>query len=325
MADIKGLGYLFVTSTDIPRWRELTVDCLGLQEVEGPFEGALHLRIDERAFRLVVMPGEVDNVVAVGWEVRDLAGLKAVKAAVAAAGVETRRLTFAECVERRVEGGIAFTDPAGTPVEVFFGPKLDHSPLVNSLAARFVTGPMGMGHVVLPTTNPDGATTFYEEVLGFLNRGAMAVGTFGEYIARVRFMGVNPRHHSLAICGAMADQAPGLVHLMLEVEDLDTVGRALDLVTKKGFSLSSTLGRHTNDKMISFYVRAPGGWDLEFGCEGMLVDETWYTAEEISADSYWGHDWSKSEPLAAFAKPAKDEQAATELKDAKDDAEAPAE
>jgi 3,4-dihydroxy-9,10-secoandrosta-1,3,5(10)-triene-9,17-dione 4,5-dioxygenase len=32
----------------------------------------------------------------------------------------------------------------------------------------------------------------------------------------------------------------------------------------------------------------------------MLVDETSYTAEEITADSYWGHDWSGSEPLAAF-------------------------
>ena len=52
--------------------------------------------------------------------------------------------------------------------------------------------------------------------------------------------------------------------------------------------------------MVSFYVRAPGGWDLEFGTEGMLVDEEHYTAEEITADSYWGHDWSGSEPLAAF-------------------------
>jgi hypothetical protein len=38
-------------------------------------------------------------------------------------------------------------------------------------------------------------------------------------------------------------------------------------------------------------VRTPGGWDLEVGCEGMLVDEASYTAEEITADSYWGHNW----------------------------------
>ena len=75
----------------------------------------------------------------------------------------------------------------------------------------------------------------------------------------------------------------------------------VDKVHALGFSVSSTLGRHTNDKMVSFYVRAPGGWDLEYGTEGMRVDETSYTAEEITKDSYWGHDWSGSEPLAAFS------------------------
>ena len=93
------------------------------------------------------------------------------------------------------------------------------------------------------------------------------------------------------------------MHLMVEVDSLDAVGRALDEVNRRHFSISSTLGRHTNDKMVSFYVRAPGGWDIEYGTEGMVVDEAHYTAEEISADSYWGHDWSGSEPLAAFSTP----------------------
>ncbi len=78
---------------------------------------------------------------------------------------------------------------------------------------------------------------------------------------------------------------------MVEVDTLDAVGQALDRVNKDGFQLSSTLGRHTNDKMVSFYVRAPGDWDIEFGTDGMRVDETYYTAEEITADSYWGHEW----------------------------------
>ncbi len=116
---------------------------------------------------------------------------------------------------------------------------------------------------------------------------------------RVRFLGVNERHHSLALCPA-PHGAPGLVHIMVEVDTLDAVGQALDRVIKDGFSVSSTLGRHTNDKMVSFYVRAPGGWDIEFGTEGMKVDETYYTAEEITADSYWGHDWV-SRPSGGYA------------------------
>jgi hypothetical protein len=85
---------------------------------------------------------------------------------------------------------------------------------------------------------------------------------------------------------------------MVEVDSLDAVGQALDRVARDGFTLSSTLGRHTNDKMVSFYVRAPGGWDIEFGTDGMRVDETYYTAEEITADSYWGHRWTGELPVA---------------------------
>jgi 3,4-dihydroxy-9,10-secoandrosta-1,3,5(10)-triene-9,17-dione 4,5-dioxygenase len=297
MTGIRALGYLRVQTTDIARWRELTVDALGFAEGTGPAPGGLYLRMDERSARVIVLPGETDQVLSVGWEVRDQFALAAVGAAVEAAGVAVKPLSAEECADRAVERAITFADPAGVPVEVFFGPLLDHSPVLTSLGQRFVTGAQGLGHVVLPTTAMEETVTFYTEVLGFLPRGAMKMGP----AARIRFMGINQRHHSLAICPAPHGGAPGLIHMMVEVDSLDAVGRALDRVGKAGFSVSSTLGRHTNDKMISFYVRAPGGWDIEYGTDGMLVDEAHYTAEEISADSYWGHDWSGAEPLAAFA------------------------
>lgn len=306
MTDIRGLGYIRVQTTDIPRWRELTVEALGLAETTGPEADGLYLRMDERQARLIVLPGETDRVLAVGWEVRDQFALARVGRAVEAAGFGVKELSHGECGERGVEAAILFEDPAGTPVEVFFGPVLDHEPVRTRWTQRFVTGDQGMGHVVLPTTAMDDTVSFYTEVLGFLPRGSIRVGGPAAPDAparRVRFMGVNQRHHSLAVCPAPHGEAPGLVHLMMEVDSLDAVGHALDEVNRRGFSLSSTLGRHTNDKMVSFYVRAPGGWDLEYGTEGMLVDETYYTAEEITADSYWGHDWSGSEPLAAFSKP----------------------
>lgn len=301
MTQIRGLGYLRVQSRDTERWRELAVDALGFAEGSGPDPSGLYLRMDERRSRLVVLPGDSDRVLSIGWEVRDQFALAAVARAVEASGVAVKPLAQEDADDRGVEQGITFEDPAGVPVEVFFAPILDHSPVVTKLGQRFVTGGQGMGHIVLPTTSPDETLAFYTEVLGFLPRGSMRLG--GGSPRRVRFMGVNERHHSLAVCPAPHGEAPGLVHLMVEVDSLDAVGRALDNVAKQGFSLSSTLGRHTNDKMVSFYVRAPGGWDLEYGYDGMRVDETHYTAEEITADSYWGHDWSGSEPLAAFTPP----------------------
>ena len=304
MPDIRGLGYLEVQTADLARWRTFALDGIGWANGSGPADGdALNLRMDERQARLILRAGESDCVRAIGWEVRDAFALERVQVAVEGSGVKVRALSDEEADARAAEAVIAFEDPAGRPVEVFWGPVLDHSPVVTPFGSRFVTGAQGMGHVVLPTTAFADTVEFYTRVLGFLPRGSIRMGGGAGPRRYVRFLGVNPRHHSLAIVPAPHGEAPGLVHLMVEIDTLDGVGRALDRLTKLGFSISSTLGRHTNDKMVSFYVRAPGGWDIELGWDGMRVDETYYTAEQITADSYWGHDWSGTEPLAAFLPP----------------------
>ena len=299
MSLIKSLGYVTVAAADVDRWRQFAFDVLGFAQGTGPDSSALYLRMDERAARIVVVPGDVDKILTVGWEVRDHIALQTVMAALDAAGVPFKQLAQEEADARRVEEVIALEDPAGPTLEVFHGAVLDHSPVVTPFGARFVTGDQGLGHVVLPALDVDGLFTFYTEVLGFVSRGAFRVPAPPEFgPLRVRFMGVNQRHHSLAICPAQTLRDPGLIHLMVEVDSLDAVGQALDRVNSQGYQLSSTLGRHTNDKMVSFYVRAPGDWDIEFGTAGMLVDESHYTAEEITADSYWGHQWVTDLPAA---------------------------
>jgi 3,4-dihydroxy-9,10-secoandrosta-1,3,5(10)-triene-9,17-dione 4,5-dioxygenase len=287
MSDLKSLGYVKIQATDIPRWRQFAFGVLGFAEGSGPDGDALYLRMDERAARIIVVPGDTDRIVTVGWEVRDHAAMERVKSALNAADMPIKELSLAEADARRVEEVIAFDDPAGTSTEVFHGAVLDHSPVVAPYGARFVTGAQGLGHVVLPALDVPGLCEFYTGVMGFKSRGAFRVPAPPEFgPLRVRFLGINERHHSLAICPAMTLRDPGLIHLMVEVDSLDTVGQALDRVNKEGFQLSSTLGRHTNDKMVSFYVRAPGDWDIEFGTDGMRVDETYYTAEEITADTH---------------------------------------
>lgn len=299
MTLIKSLGYVTVQATDMGRWRQFAFDVLGFAQGSGPDPDALYLRMDERAARVIVTPGDTDKIVTVGWEVRDHAALEGVKRALEGAGTPFEELSPAEADLRRVEEVIAFRDPAGTSLEVFHGAVLDHSPVVTPFGAKFVTGDQGLGHVVLPAMDVHGVFEFYTGVLGFVSRGAFRVPAPPEFgPIRVRFLGVNQRHHSLALCPSATLRDPGLIHLMVEVDTLDAVGQALDRIAKDGFQLSSTLGRHTNDKMVSFYVRAPGDWDIEFGTDGMRVDETWYTAEEITADSYWGHQWVDDLPAA---------------------------
>jgi 3,4-dihydroxy-9,10-secoandrosta-1,3,5(10)-triene-9,17-dione 4,5-dioxygenase len=300
VSDLKSLGYITISTIDIDRWRQFAFGVLGFAEGKGPDDSALYLRMDERAARIIIVPGDADRVITVGWEVRDHPALQRVKASLDAAGVPFKELSVQEADARRVEEVISFEDPAGTTLEVFHSAVLDHSPVITPFGAKFVTGDQGLGHVVVPATDPNGLVDFYTDVLGFRSRGAFRVPLPAEFgPIRVRFLGINARHHSLAICPAMHQRDPGLVHVMVEVDTLDAVGRALDRVNADGFQVSSTLGRHTNDKMVSFYVRAPGEWDIEFGTDGMRVDETYYTAEEITADSYWGHQWI-SEPPAAM-------------------------
>jgi len=299
VSDLKSLGYITISTNNIDRWRQFAFGVLGFAEVKGPDPSALYLRMDERAARLIVVPGETDRVITVGWEVRDHAALQRIKSTLDGAGVAFKQLSAEEAEARRVEEVITFEDPAGTTLEVFHGAVLDHSPVITPFGAKFVTGDQGLGHVVVPATDPNGLFDFYTDVLGFRSRGAFRVPLPKEFGAvRVRFLGINERHHSLAIVPAAHLGDPGLVHIMVEVDTLDAVGQALDRVNAEGFQLSSTLGRHTNDKMVSFYVRAPGDWDIEFGTDGMRVDETYYTAEEITADSYWGHQWVGDLPAA---------------------------
>lgn len=299
MSELKSLGYITISTNDIERWRHFAFGVLGFAEGSGPDPSALYLRMDERAARIVMVPGDAERVVNVGWEVRDGAALRRVKSRLDAAGIAFKELSVPDADARRVEEVITFEDPAGITLEVFHGAVLDHSPVITPFGARFVTGDQGLGHIVLPATDPGGLFEFYTDVLGFRSRGAFRIPAPPEFgPIRVRFLGLNARHHSLAICPAMHQKDPGVVHVMVEVDTLDAVGQALDRVNAEGIQLSSTLGRHTNDKMVSFYVRTPGDWDIEFGTDGMRVDETYYTAEEITADSYWGHQWVSDLPAA---------------------------
>jgi 3,4-dihydroxy-9,10-secoandrosta-1,3,5(10)-triene-9,17-dione 4,5-dioxygenase len=152
---------------------------------------------------------------------------------------------------------------------------------------------MGLGHAVLPVTDDEAALRFYTEVLGFRLRDSMRLPAelFGKPAGSppvaMRFLGCNERHHSLALAPFPAD--PGIVHLMIEVATIDDVGLALDRCERRGAPVSATLGRHANDLMVSFYVRTPGGFDVEYGTDGRLVDDATWVTRETTAVSLWGH------------------------------------
>ena len=51
--------------------------------------------------------------------------------------------------------------------------------------------------------------------------------------------------------------------------------------------------------MTSFYMQTPGGFDLEFGCDGLVIDPaTWETTAHTEI-SVWGHRWAWQEAMEA--------------------------
>jgi 3,4-dihydroxy-9,10-secoandrosta-1,3,5(10)-triene-9,17-dione 4,5-dioxygenase len=293
---IRSLGYLRIASTDVAAWREYGLKVLGMVEGKGLTEGALYLRMDEFPARLVIVPGESDRLLESGWECANAEGLQEIRNRLDLEGTPYKEATAAELADRRVDEMIRFQDPSGNCLEVFHGAALEHRRVVSPYGHRFVTEEQGLGHVVLTTRDDVDSLHFYRDVLGFKLRDSMRlppqlVGRPADGApAWLRFFGVNPRHHSLAF---MPGETPsGIVHLMVEVESSDDVGLCLDRALRRKVPMSATLGRHVNDKMLSFYMKTPGGFDVEFGCEGLEVtDESW-VARESTAVSLWGHDFS---------------------------------
>jgi 3,4-dihydroxy-9,10-secoandrosta-1,3,5(10)-triene-9,17-dione 4,5-dioxygenase len=290
--DIRSMGYARVASTDLEQWKHFAGKVLGLAEGRGPDPDNLYYRIDEVFARLTVFPAEADQLSCIGWELADHPALQAAREHLSKEGVDFEEGTAEELAERRVQELVRFTDPFDNVFELFHGIAYESRPVVTPYAANFVTGEQGMGHVVIPVSDDVEALRFYTDVLGFRLRDSMSMP--GEFVGKepgskvwLRFLGVNPRHHSLAFL-PMPNPSK-CVHIMLEVDKLDDVGRALERVRKHKAPLSATLGRHMNDQMVSFYVKSPAGFDIEFGTEGLQVNDKTWVARESTAVSYWGH------------------------------------
>ncbi|MEZ4282783.1 MAG: VOC family protein [Myxococcota bacterium] len=288
---VSALGYIVVESARLEDWRAFGANVLGAQPV-GDGE-ALWLRFDDRPHRLIVVPGEQERLQAVGWELRDAQALERIEAALKASGVEIQRADPAEAYRRRVGGLVRLQDPSGNRLELYHSPLRANSRFISPAGVReFVTGELGLGHVVMPAPAFDTTAAFYAELLGFRLSDRMRLGADvnGAGGIRLQFYHCNPRHHSLALIETPVPS--GLVHLMLEVPTLDEVGFAIDRCHRAGVPLSATLGRHSNDKMVSFYLKSPSGFDIEFGVGGIRLDLENVSTSEITSVSDWGHDFS---------------------------------
>ncbi len=262
--------------------------------------GGLYVKMDERPFRILVREGAQARYYASGWEVANEAAFKDALVTLEKAGVGFELADAEVCRQRGMQAIALVTDPSGNRHELGWGHLSDCQPFVSPQGVpRFVTGDMGMGHTVLPSPNFDASVAFFRDVLGF---DLSDIFNFrpdpnGPAI-RIHFLHCNnARHHSLAI--AEYPVPSGCVHVMVEVDSMTEVGRAHDRMTARQVPISATLGQHLNDRMTSFGMKTPSGFDLEFGCGGLQVDWERHSPFEFTRVSIWGHDFSAGQQQAA--------------------------
>lgn len=280
---IQALGYVGVAAQGLEDWAQFGTRFMGMQLVDRTAK-RMAMRMDDRKQRVIIEDTGHKGLGYIGWETADKAALDALAARLESKGVAVRRGDAALCTERKVRELIRFEDPLGNPHEAFWGAETTTEAFQPGRSiSGFRTGPLGMGHAVLHVENVDAVVPFYRDVLGFHSSDWM-VKPF-----RAHFFHVNPRQHSLAL---LETGRRGFHHFMVELYSLDDVGQAYDIAQSMDDKIMTTMGRHTNDYMTSFYTKSPSDFGIEYGWGGRLIEPGKHVAGEMTkGGSLWGHDF----------------------------------
>ena len=283
---IQQLSYLVIESERLADWDRYATDFMGMRtRLDGD---RLKIRMDDFSYRFIVQQGPAEDLCALGLLVNDLAALQALEAHLVGMGIEVQHATPDELAQREVAAMIWVRDPEGLRIEITCGATICTQPIDTPLVAGgFVTGDKGFGHVALCASDLAACEKFYMKALGFRLTDYIVQEIQGIPI-HFTFMHVNPRHHSVALAGLPSPTR--LNHMEVQVQDMDVIGRAMRRAKDLDIDLYMNLGRHPNDRMLSFYANTPSNFALEIGGCGLQIDdESTWQVRTYDAISEWGH------------------------------------
>lgn len=285
---VSSLGYLGVAVEDTSAWMQFGTNVLGLMPAADT-DGNNRLRVDQRAWRIAAEPGPENDIKYAGFEVASEQALATMQAHLEQQGIAVSGDDGTLAADRKVSRLIRCQDPDGLDIEIFHGAAERYeSPFQSPQGVSgFLTGDQGLGHIVMGTSDIDAARRFYTEGLGFRLSDVIRINIPNAGVLAFEFFHCNQRHHTLALMPMATPRR--LRHFMVQALNIDDVGFALDRAMADGAKITATLGRHSNDHMISFYALTPAGIEFEFGFGARTVDpQTWSTTTHDSP-SIWGH------------------------------------
>lgn len=266
MNSVTELGYLTIGVSDLAAWKGFAANVLGLEVVDGGASDRCDLRMDYWRRRITLIEDGSDDLKVTGLRVAGRDEFRDMAAHLRAAGIDVTVLSEAEADARHVLEVMTLTDPNGYAIEIFHGPLVQFDTPFHPghrMHGRFKTGDGGLGHVMQSTrTSLDANYDFYRllGMRGGIEYKLAVPGAPGP--VPLMFMHCNERQHTLAFSG------PGekrVNHIMLEVESMQDVGLAYDLVKQAGLPIIIEAGSHANDQMYSFYFKNPSGFLSEIG------------------------------------------------------------
>lgn len=287
------LGYFVLNATDLGAWETFALDIVGMQRGEAHSDSALALRLDHYAQRLLIEPGDEDDLSAIGWELDDDQDLTLLADNLAGHGIDLEEGSPELCRARQVERVVCCTGPDRIRHELFYGPVM--APMTQTfrssvMRGSFVAGRLGAGHYVAVVADKAAATRFYVDALGLRIsdhiRGEVAPG--GPVLDVSFLHAATGRHHSAAFAAMPATRR--IHHIMVEVEDMNDVGLAFERCKAANVPIMMGLGHHPNDDMFSFYAVTPSGFGLEVGYGGKIIDNSTWAVRSYTTLSDWGHE-----------------------------------
>ncbi len=269
MTEVTELGYVSIGVSDLAAWDKFAAQVLGLEVVPGEDAKTRYLRMDYWHHRIKLVEDGTDDLQVIGLRLAGVLEFRAMAQRLQAAGIGVRIGTAAEATARQVLEIMFLEDPNGYPLELFHGPLVQYNLPFHPghrMHGGFKTASGGFGHMMLNRKAEFEAIHAFYTLLGL--RGGieykLPIPGLPEPV-ELMFLHCNDRQHTLAFG---PPERKRINHLMFEVERIEDVGLAYDLVAQSGTAVVIEPGSHANDQNYSFYFKNPSGFMNEIGWGG---------------------------------------------------------